>query len=399
MSDNACKLIVVGDVHPDRARPETLFEAVMECFKTVDLRICQLECTMSDKGTLRTDVRNPAHRVSPNNIKALTNASFDIVTFAGNNSLDYGIEAFLDTIERLKAEGIAVVGAGRNIKEAQASIFLECNEVKLAFVNFCSILRDGYAATQDRPGISPLRVSTFYEPLENIFEQPGTPAKTITIPDYDDLNTVKNIIRASKESADIVIAGFHWGVHFTYDLAMYQPEVAYAAVDAGADLVIGSHPHCLQAIDIYKGKYIFYSLGNFAFEQQVDTAKRGVGEYLSFYGISPDSSGANPHPAHCRSACILTCDITKAGVKTISITPTYFTESHRPEIQLPGSEKYEEIFAVLKKLCDGIGTNVRTRSDGSLTVDNAKKFALDTRDLLRRRKISYPHLRELACTV
>jgi hypothetical protein len=263
-------------------------------------------------------------------------------------------------------------------------------------VNFCSILRDGYAATAGSPGISPLRVSTFYEPLENIYEQPGTPSRTVTVPNQADLDVCLAQVRAARERADVVIGCFHWGVHFTYDLAEYQPEVAYAAIDAGCDLVLGTHPHCLQAIDVYKGKYIFYSLGNFAFEQPEAIAQKGVKEYLSFYGIPLEPELAvHPHPRHCRKTILVKIAVAEKSISGVSFLPVYFTDDAVPEVQEPGSPMYEDILGLMDELCDEIGTHVERRG-GEAFVPLEKARDVDTRRLVQSRKNSYPWLRRLA---
>ena len=395
MSKESIELLAVGDLQPYRDRPDTLFNHVQEEFRRADLRYCQLECTISDKGVVRTDVRNPMHRVPPKNLAALTSARFDVVSFAGNNNLDYGAEAFLDTIERLEETGIRVVGGGKTLAEARRPVILERGGVRVAFVNACSLLRDGYAATDVHAGVNPLRVSTFYEPLENIYEQPGTPARTVTLCDEDDLADVLGTIRQARREADVVVGCFHWGVHFTYDLAMYQPVVAYAAIDAGADLVLGTHPHCPQAIDVYKGKVIFYSLGNFAFEQPADRAHRGVTEYLSFYGIPIDRSLPNyAHPRHCRDTMMVRCELSSDGVRAVRVIPTYFGDTHQPVSLTPGSPDYTRIRDLLLRLSRELGTRLR-EEDGLLVVEQTKESEIDTRALVRRRKFSYPSLQEL----
>ncbi len=396
MPDNEIQLVAVGDIQPNREAPETLFELVAPTIREADIRLCQLECTISDKGTLRTDVRNPAHRVAPKNIGAITSAGFNVVTYAGNNNLDYGLDAFLDTIDRLKKERIAVVGAGRTLAEARAPVIVEKRGTRVAFVSFCSILRDGFEATPERSGIAPLKVKTFYEPLENIYEQPGTPARTVTVPDQDDLDAVLDAIRSASGQADVVVACFHWGVHFLHDLAMYQPVVAYAAIDAGADLVLGTHPHCLQAIDVYKGKAIFYSLGNFAFEQPEDIAKRGVGEYLSFYGIPLERDlPQHPHPRHCRKTIIVRCAIRDKRIERVSLLPVYFNDNAQPEILAPGAEMHEDVMRLIEGLSLKVGTRLVRDGDGAV-VPTEKEQEIDTRRIIRRRKISYPSLAELA---
>jgi hypothetical protein len=390
------QIIAVGDVQPNRAQPETLFEKVLPVLEWGDLRQCQLECTISDKGTLRSDVRNPAHRVPPANIKALTSAGFNVVSYAGNNNLDYGIEAFSDTLERLSANGIRYFGAGRNLDEARRHLITDVNGVRIAWLSFCSILRDGFEATVRRPGISPLKVRTFYEPLENIYEQPGTPSRTVTVPDPGYLDAAMRQIRVARDEADVVIGCFHWGIHFTHDLAVYQAEVGYAAIENGCDLVLGSHPHCLQAVDVHDGKYIFYSLGNFAFEQPEAIARQGVAEYLSFYGIAPEPDlKVHPHPRHCRDTMVLKILINDKKIDKISFVPVHFSDTAQPEVQEPGSPIHERIMGLMETLCAEIGTRV-VRGDGEATVLPEKVDQIDTRLLLGQRKTSYPWLRTLA---
>jgi poly-gamma-glutamate synthesis protein (capsule biosynthesis protein) len=333
--------------------------------------------------------------VSPRNIEALTAAKFDLVTFAGNNNLDYGLEAFEDTIHLCRENGISVVGAGKDLDEACSPVILEPNGVRVAFVNFCSILRDGFAATKTRGGIAPLRVSTFYEPLENIYEQPGTPSRTVTIPDDRDLMRVMTTIEEARGRADVIVACFHWGVHFTHDLATYQPDVAYQAIDAGADAVIGTHPHCLQAVDVYKGRPIFYSLGNFAFEQPEKIARHGVGEYLSFYGLPMDTSlPQHPHPWHCRLTVIATITFDVNAVTEVRLTPVYLNDNSQTEPLKEGSERHEQVISLLEKLSQEIGTEIIRDGDDGL-VQLEKRSGVDTREWVRQRAMSYPWLAHL----
>jgi poly-gamma-glutamate synthesis protein (capsule biosynthesis protein) len=317
-----------------------------------------------------------------------------VVTFAGNNNLDYGVEAFEDTLSLCAEKGISVVGGGGNLKEAMRPVVTERNGLRIAFVNFCSILRPGYAAKGNRAGISPLRVSTFYEPLEDINEQPATPSKTVTIANPADLEAVLSVIRDAKACSDVVVAAFHWGVHFTNDLAMYQPDVAYAAVDAGADVVIGTHPHCLQAVDVYNGSFIFYSLGNFAFEQPEPVAQTGVREYLSFYGLPNSSLPQNPHPEHCRRTALLKLEVGSRGVESARLLPVFFNDDAQPEPLKSGSPLHEEIAVLLETLSAEIGTGLSREGD-ELVVRPEKIKPVDTRQWVRTRMMSYPWLTQL----
>ena len=289
-----------------------------------------------------------------------------------------------------------MVGAGADLSEATAPVTLTAGDTKVAFVNFCSILRDGYEATSTRAGISPLHVSTFYEPLENIYEQPGTPPRTVTVVDNRDLKRALDTIRRAKQDSDIVVACFHWGVHFTHDLATYQPDVGYAAIDAGADIVLGTHPHCLQAIDVYKGKFILYSLGNFAFEQEAKVAREGVSKYLSFYGLPTDAElPQHPHPYHCRKTVIAKFTIKEGSVDQLVLVPCFFNADAQPEPLMAGTALFENVVGLIERLSAEIGTSVERRGD-ELVVLPEKVLAIDARDWVRDRVLSYPWLQKIA---
>ena len=394
MSKNiSVKITVVGDVQVNRKDQASAFFHVQDLLKDSDFRLCQLESTISDIGVVRPDVQNPAHRVPPEMVKGFIEAGFNAVTMAGNNNLDYGPEALFDTVRILRENGIEGIGVGKDIDEARKPHYFKVKDKTIAIVNACSILREGFSASKARPGISPLHVSTFYKSLENIYEQPGTPPSTFTVPDLDDLNEVCGIITEAKSKADYVIGCFHWRVHFTYDLAMYQADVAYAAIDAGADAIIGTHPHCLQAIDTYKNKPIFYSMGNFVFDQPETHASKSVTKYLQFYGLSPNSGAISyPHPKHTRDTMLVQLDFSENGL-IVKIIPARIGEDATPRIVNKNTPEGHKVFQLINDLSAEIGTKLEETLEGFLLPLEEKK--VDTRVLLRRRKMSYPWLYRL----
>lgn len=382
-----------GDVQINRENPESAFKNVIETSAQADLRVCQLESTISDKGTVRTDVQNPFHRVPPRMTKGLDQGNIDAVTFAGNNNVDYGYDAMLDTSDRLSRNGIQTVGVGADLSAAREPLYLEDSSATLGIVNACSVLRSGYAATETTPGLSPLHVSTFYETLENVYEQPGTPARTVTVPNERDLLAVLDLIERAADAADYVLFAMHGGVHFTYDLAMYQPTVAYRAIEAGADAVVGTHPHNLQAIDIYQDKPIFYSLGNFVFDQPESAAPESVSTgYLQYYGMSTESGAQNyPHPRHTRDTMIVHLSLSEDEID-FSITPVRITEDANPTPVSPTDESGTRIHALLSALSEEIGVEV-TVTDDQLVATRTSE--IDTRLWVQDRMQSYPWLSKL----
>ena len=183
----------------------------------------------------------------PENASYLKDLGVDIVGLANNHCYDYGEEAFLDTMATLEDEGIPYVGAGRNISEAASPVYLETNGFRIAYVAASNAEYTIYTpeATEDAPGI-------------------------LWCYEYD---RFLDSIREAAENADYVIALPHWGMEHTTELTQIQIDGAHMCIDAGADAVIGTHPHVLQGLEYYSGKPILYSLGNFWFDgYDIDTA-------------------------------------------------------------------------------------------------------------------------------
>ena len=182
----------------------------------------------------------------PDNVSYLKDLGVDIVGLANNHTFDFGEVSFLDTLETLEKAQIPYVGAGRNIEQAAAPVYLEADGFKIAYV---AASRAEY---------------TIYTP-EASETEPGI------LWCYDYTRFLESI-KTAAENADYVIALPHWGVEHSTVLEDEQIYGAHACIDAGADAVIGAHPHILQGIEYYEGKPIIYSLGNFWFDDyDIDT--------------------------------------------------------------------------------------------------------------------------------
>src|SRR5690606_19016752 len=263
-------LVAVGDVAPDREDPRECFSRTRDLLSSAHFAFCQLETSLADKGVRALQARN-AVLTRPDVAPAMREAGFTAVSFAGNHCLDWGNEAFFETIRNVTSAGMHLVGAGANIGEARRPVIQEANGVRIAFLAYSTILPQAYWAEASRPGCAPMRAHTVYEAIEH--DQPGTPARIHTFPHREDLAAMCADLRAAKEQADVVAVSHHWGIHFVpYVLADYQPDVGRAAIDAGADMVLGHHAHILKGIEVYRGKPIFYSLCNFATDLRMDEA-------------------------------------------------------------------------------------------------------------------------------
>jgi len=351
----------VGDCLILKKKSDSVFSKVVQYIQDADIGICQLETCISKRGSLRVGVLTPT-RAKLEVVDEFRNAGFNVVSFASNNALDFGYDAFFDTINILRERGISVVGAGKNVKDAGSPAFLTKRGIKVGVLAFCSILQYGYDANNERPGVNPIKISTFYEPTENLREQPGTPAKIVTIPDKSDTQRMEIAVKEAKEHCDILIVVFHWGVHFHHSpLAMYQLELGHRAIDCGADLILGSHPHVLQAIEVYKGKVIFYSLGNFAFDRSDFPPEvfKGIDVYLKAHNMRREE-----YFKKSKRTILVKIKATKEKIKEIEVLPVEANKKYQPEIKNYRTQKGKEIVQLIETLSSEFGTKFSNGKSG-----------------------------------
>lgn len=181
-------------------------------------------------------------RADPERVEVLDQLGVDAVTLANNHVYDYGKEALLDTFTVLEEAGVPYFGAGRNLEEAMQPLYLEVDGKTVALVAASRAEKNKMTpqATDSEPGI--LRC-------------------------YD-TELFLQAIQEGKANADFCIAFVHWGTEYSYDLERVQLDTGKAYLDAGADVVIGAHSHCLQGMEYYDGKPIIYSLGNYWFNSK-----------------------------------------------------------------------------------------------------------------------------------
>jgi poly-gamma-glutamate capsule biosynthesis protein CapA/YwtB (metallophosphatase superfamily) len=266
MSAGNIEVVLVGDVYVQRPDPDSTFDYARQYLKSADIVFGNLETVVADPEHLDGGGHGP--RTDEWMLDAYVRAGFNVVNLANNPSMYRGVKGLLRTIEVLDKAGIAHSGGGRNLEEARRAAVVERKGTKVAFVCRTSVCTVDAPATPKRGGLAVVKVATAYEappPLPK--EVPGTRPIIHTIPNPADVAALREDIRTAKGQADVVVVSWHWGIS-PYsggkgELVGYQTEMGRAAVDAGADLVVGHHPHLIQPIEVYKGKVIFYSLANF----------------------------------------------------------------------------------------------------------------------------------------
>lgn len=364
----------VGDVAAFREEPEAAFEDVGQTLRAADVTICQNErhYTKRDGAAFETEF---TEMVPPENARALAAAGFDVVSCASNHTLDGGPEVLFDTVEVLENLGCEVLGVGRDLGAAREPVILERGATTIGFLSYCSVLRDGHEATKNSPGAAPMRATTEYHQVDY---QPGTPPARLTFPDQEDLQNLVADIQRLSDAVDFVLLWLHWGVHLeTATIADYQPEVAHAAIDAGADVIVGTHPHLLKGVDWYDGCPIFYSLGNFAFDNPLWKirewleASEELEQILDLYEWDLDEADeGNAFPPECRKSVVLEFELGEDSFDEYYLRPVQIDHQSIPHFVERGTDAFEDIRQYLTNISssEDLETSYRSVGDRFLVV-------------------------------
>jgi len=235
--------------------PQIVFAGVQSVLDAADVLVGNLECAITDQGQPVQKSFNL--KAPPQTAQALSLGGFTLLSQANNHAMDYGPAGLADTQDSLRQYGIATVGAGQNAGAAHAPVIIERNGLRMAFLAYVDVL-----------------------PEKSGFD-PHTWAATATSPGvaWADPEQIQADVQAARLQADVVVVMLHGGIEITdviNNISANQRLEAQTAIDAGAALVIGSHPHVLQQIERYHGGLIAYSLGNFVFDQYAGIANASI---------------------------------------------------------------------------------------------------------------------------
>lgn len=362
-------ILAVGDINLNRDKPETTYVYAAPVLREADISFAQLEASISDRPSPQVHASPSACCVPSKNVSGLTYAGFNVISFAGNHTLDAGVDALLDTCDTLRKNNIGIIGVGNDLEEAARPWIVERKGTTVGFLAYNSILPAGYAAGPGKPGCNPLRISTFYEQVD---PQPGTPCRIITIPNEQDFEAMLAAIRALRSRVDIVVVSMHWGIHFQPAvLAMYQRAVGHAAIDAGADLIIGTHAHILKGIEVYKGKVIFYSLCNFGQDSFLSHNLKGprASQLFTLYNFKPDPEYKTyPFPPDSRKSIIAKAVITDKKITHVSYLPVWINKETVPELLSNSDKRSEEVNRYMEWVCSDQGLDTRFSHEGDEVV-------------------------------
>ena len=212
------------------------FRKIKDLFTNSDLQIATLEIPFSSSCNYCDSCM--VFCAKPEYFEGLNYMGFDGVSLAANHIKDYGEEGIMETIELLDQNQILHTGAGINIDKARQPWIKEINGIKFGFLGYNDVVPTTYAATENSSGSA-----------------------------WANIDEIVTDIKALKPQVDVVVIFAHWGIEYTNIPSERQKEIAHTAIDAGADLIIGDHPHWVQGVEIYHDKFITYGIGNFVFDQ------------------------------------------------------------------------------------------------------------------------------------
>lgn len=241
------KLAFVGDIMLDRGvkysvyknfsgNYSELFSKVEDQLRAYDILFANLEGPISDKGADGGNLYS--FRFEPGVVPALDQAGVDVLSIANNHIYNWGETALEDTMQLLSQAGVTYIGGGRFGSDAYQEKIISVAGIRIAFLAFSEFNEGGTQASSSEPGIAIISETA-----------------------------IKDSISSAKEKADLVVVSFHFGEEYDESPNNYQRKYAELAIDFGADLVVGHHPHVVQALEQYRNTYIVYSLGNFIFDQ------------------------------------------------------------------------------------------------------------------------------------
>jgi poly-gamma-glutamate synthesis protein (capsule biosynthesis protein) len=297
------KLLFAGDVVLDDtagamiARGQDPFQGFAALFAQADVRLANLECVVATTGSAGD--KNYTFRAHPRVLPVLKR-HFDALALANNHSGDYGREAFAEMLGLLKGAGIAQFGGGYNLREAHTPLIIERKGLRIALLSYNEFMPRSFEADSHAPGIA-----------------------------WSEDERVVADIRAARtvHRADLVIPVMHWGWEGEPLANERQRQLARTLVAAGADAVIGGHPHVRQDIEIINGKPVIYSVGNFVMKES-DNAEQRIGWVLE---LNLDKAGVRSWRTHTASL-----DLEGIPTRQIGPSPCGRRGQNTPQVCAPG---------------------------------------------------------------
>jgi poly-gamma-glutamate synthesis protein (capsule biosynthesis protein) len=337
-------------------------DGVVHMLSEASLVLANLETTLATKGYPAAKHFNlwAKHSV----VEDFRRMGIRAIALANNHAMDFDFEGLFETIEVLGAHGIASAGAGHNLTEALKPVILKLDDLNVAFIA-CSCQPTGQAiAREDRPGLVPLRVNVSIS--INARDQQEWLGRLPSIrmePEKEDLNRLIEVLRTTKDQADIAVVSIHWGDSPAPMVCDYQLQIAHALIDNGADIIMGHGPHVLHGIEVYNKRFVFYSLGHLIFQtaQQAFAAKVATLPNSGF-----KQALADPYRWRLLETAIGKVVLEGSEIKCAEIIPVKVDQNGNPVIC--DSESAKSILCYLALISRYLGTSIMIRENRGLVT-------------------------------
>ena len=293
------QIVLTGDINlTGVSNPAVPLRGLAEEFRSADVVYSNLECCLRDpprSGSADSESPNAGFYAAAQPAgEALKLGGIQAVGIA--NNVNYGERTIAASIARLDELGIAHTGAGANLEAARAPVILKRNGLRIGFLQRTAVYWSvNHEAGKFTPGVAAIRCHTGYHlPVHKIsnkfppLNRPGVPPAVLTWVDAQYLKRFKEDVAALRAKTDFIVASLHWGLE--KDVLQYMPELAHTAIDAGADVVLGHGPHYVLPIEVYKGKPIFYGMGNLHFPGSKHAKRVGTIARLTLKGKTINSA-------------------------------------------------------------------------------------------------------------
>lgn len=296
-----------------RRPPASVWGDTLPVITAASARFINLECAVTDWGEpepgkvfcFRTDAKNVA---------ALAAARIDAVSLANNHVLDYGDAGLRETLRNLDAAGIRHAGAGLTAEQAQQPAEIAPDGLRIAFLA-ATDNQPEWEASHDRPGI-------FYMPID---------------PAEERFRRLVTLVASAKEQADLVVVSLHWGPNWGYQPLPEHPTAARVLIDSGADVIFGHSPHIVRGIELYRGRPILYSCGDFVDDYAVDQVERNDESF------------------------VFRVHVVDRRIARITLVPTVIEDF---QARLARGRRADTICDTMRALCRKLGTDARRTPSG-----------------------------------
>ena len=381
MSTKPLTMLAVGDLYLHSTPPaEPLFAKVAPVLRSADVTVGHGKCmftsrgvnTFADMGLARVGERFETPGADPRNMSALHDSGFNVITLANSHTWDAGDPGVEDTIAGLQKYGIAHCGAGMNIDEARRPAIIERDGTRFGFLAYNCTGPMGSWALPQKSGCAYVHIVTAYELDLPVI---GGYPTIYTFAEPKKLKAMIEDIKRLRSLCDVLVVFLSKGLGFLpVRLAMYEQQVSYAAIDAGADLILASHAHILKGIEQYNGKWIFHGLGNFVIntDMETDQGDSQLREFIKAHGgpFFFERGGKEtpfPYTPEQEMTIIAKCAIQDGHITRVSYLPCIAGQNQPPEI-LKNDERGQKVFEYLNNITQGAELNARYKWEGSEVV-------------------------------